>query len=242
MTTGEREQPSSTEVETCSQCGREIAYCVCQWVTPVSTKTSLVILQHPQEPGVDIGTVPIVKSLFPNSIVKTGLSWPNLSKVLGREAIAQRWGVLYLGSVHVDNLPKDRELFVVDKKGEPLQNQAEALKGLEGIILLDGTWSQAKTLWWRNAWLLKLKRLVLRPTCKPIYDKIRREPRRGCLSTLETAGEVLRILELNEAIREGVQKPLEELVSRLASNKPRGAGPGPRSLRYRSRRKQGKAR
>jgi len=30
--------------------------------------------------------------------------------------------------------------------------------GLEGIVALDGTWAQAKTMWWRNAWLLKLKR------------------------------------------------------------------------------------
>ena len=34
---------------------------------------------------------------------------------------------------------------------------------LEGVVLLDGSWSEAKTLWWRNPWLLRLRRLVLNP-------------------------------------------------------------------------------
>ena len=37
------------------------------------------------------------------------------------------------------------------------------LRGLDGVVLLDGSWSEAKTLWWRNPWLLKLRRLVLDP-------------------------------------------------------------------------------
>jgi DTW domain-containing protein YfiP len=155
---------------------------VCEFATPIATKTKLLILQHPQEPGVDIGTVPIITSCFPDAVVRTGLSWANLKKALGREAENQRWGVLYLGSVHVENLPNDRPLFVVSKNGEPRPDQDEVLKRLEGFIVLDGTWSQAKTLWWRNAWLLKLPRIVLKPKRRSLYDRIRKEPRKGCLS------------------------------------------------------------
>jgi len=174
---------------------------------------------------VDIGTVPILKASFPSSLIRTGLSWPNLKKVLGREVENQRWGVLYLGSVHVENLPKERSLFVVDKKGDPRADQEQALQRLEGIVVLDGTWSQAKTLWWRNAWLLKLSRLVLRPARHSIYDKVRREPRKGCLSTVESVGEVLSLLEGRPDIQEGLAKPLRELVERLAKTRPRGSGP-----------------
>lgn len=219
MSRGEPQSQDTTDDTSCAKCGRERKYCVCDFVTPVTTRTKVVILQHPQEPGVDIGTVPVVRALFPNSIVRTGLSWPNLTRVLGHESSPQKWGVLYLGSVQVEGLPEGRSLVAVDKKGVPLQNQSEVLKNLEGVIVLDGTWSQAKTLWWRNAWLLKLKRLVLRPSYKSLYDQIRREPRRGCLSTLETVGEVLSVLEHNESIRTAVTQPLQELVSRL-SKKP----------------------
>ncbi len=210
---------------TCPTCGRAAAYCVCEFITPIATRTKLLILQHPQEPGVDIGTVPILKASFPSSLIRTGLSWPNLKKVLGREVENQRWGVLYLGSVHVENLPKERSLFVVDKKGDPRADQEQALQRLEGIVVLDGTWSQAKTLWWRNAWLLKLSRLVLRPARHSIYDKVRREPRKGCLSTVESVGEVLSLLEGRPDIQEGLAKPLRELVERLAKTRPRGSGP-----------------
>jgi DTW domain-containing protein YfiP len=188
---------------------------VCAFTTPISTSTKILILQHPQEPGVDIGTVPIISATFPQTTVRTGLSWPNFTKALGEPADHKRWAVLYMGSVHVENLPKDRNLFVVDKKGVILTTQDEILSDLEGIVALDGTWSQAKTLWWRNAWLLKLPRIVLRPTHPPLYDKIRKEPRKGCLSTLETVGEVISILERRDDINAAVQVPLTELVSRL---------------------------
>jgi DTW domain-containing protein YfiP len=215
MTTAEFSSRSEDPKPTCSRCEREERYCVCALTTQLSTTTKILILQHPQEPGVDIGTVPIISAIFPGTTVRTGLSWPNFTKALGETADHKRWGVLYMGSVHVENLPKDRSLFVVDKKGEVQANQNEVLSNLEGIVVLDGTWSQAKTLWWRNAWLLKLPRIVLRPTHPPLYDKIRKEPRKGCLSTLETVGETISILERRDDINAAVRAPLTELVSRL---------------------------
>jgi DTW domain-containing protein YfiP len=195
-------------------------YCVCEFITPLRTRTSILILQHPQEPGVDIGTVPIIAKTFPDAVIRTGLSWPNLKKALGREANPQAWGVLYLGSVRTEDLPPQRTLFAVDKKGAPLPDQDTALTRLEGIVLLDGTWSQAKTLWWRNAWLLKLRRLVIRTSKRSLYDTIRKEPRKGCLSTLETTGEVLSALEHRGDITAALERPLAELVVRLKRQRP----------------------
>lgn len=204
----------------CARCERSQRYCVCEFTTPIKTRTSILVLQHPQEPGVDIGTVAIIAQTFPNAVIRTGLSWPNLKKALGRETDPQRWGVLYLGSVHTEELPPGRDLFAVDKKGAPLAEQDAVLKNLEGIVLLDGTWSQAKTLWWRNAWLLKLRRLVIHTRRRSLYDAIRREPRKGCLSTLETTGEVLSILERRDDIAAAIERPLKELVARLTKYRP----------------------
>jgi DTW domain-containing protein YfiP len=219
MTT-ENKLNSELAHEPCSTCNRSPRYCVCEFITHVATRLKVVVLQHPQEPGVDIGTVPIVAGTFLNAAVKTGLSWPNLAKALGYTAENKRWGVLYLGSVHVEQLPDDGVLFVVDKQGTPVADQEAALADLDGIIVLDGTWSQAKTLWWRNAWLLKLKRLVLRPRQHSLYDKIRKEPRKGCLSTVETVAEVLSAIEGRNDIQALVVRPLQELVSRLSAGRP----------------------
>jgi len=207
--------PSDEAPKPCERCQREAKYCVCDFTQSIDIATEVLVLQHPQEPGVDIGTVPIITATLPNAAVKTGLSWPNLKKALGREADPKAWGVLYLGSVRTETLPKNRTLFVVDKKGQPLANQDSAISKLEGIVLLDGTWSQAKTLWWRNAWLLKLQRLVVRTERRSLYDAIRKEPRSGCLSTVETVSEVLEALENREDIYPAIEKPLNELVGRL---------------------------
>lgn len=219
----------------CPKCNRAPRYCVCEFITQIPTTLKLLILQHPQEPGVDIGTVPIVAASFPQAIVKTGLSWANLHKALGFAAENKKWGVLYVGSVHVEQLPENGTLFVVDKNGAPVADQKGALAELEGVVVLDGTWSQAKTLWWRNAWLLKLKRLVLRPAHTSLYDRIRKEPRKGCLSTVETVGEVVSVLEKRNDVQASLEKPLRELVERLSKHKPRG-GRGQRWHRGRSRR------
>jgi DTW domain-containing protein YfiP len=226
----ELSEPEQSE-KPCARCQRTPRYCVCSFTEPLKVKTKVLILQHPQEPGVDIGTVPIIRSLLPHAVIKTGLSWPNLRTALGSEVTPQNWGVLYLGSVHVEQLPKERELFVADKKGALLPDQDALLAKLEGIVLLDGTWSQAKTLWWRNAWLLKLRRLVVRSSKRSLYDRIRKEPRKGCLSTLETVGEVLQSLEKRDDIAPAIAKPLQELVGRLSKPNQHTRRPGRRPWR-----------
>jgi len=203
---------SDEEVVSCPECERPVTLCVCAHVTPVENRTELLVLQHPQEPGMEIGTVPILARQFTRTVVKTGLSWPNLKKALGREVDPKRWGVLYMGSVHVEKLPVEGALFAVDKKGAVLQDQRKLLSALQGVVLIDGTWSQAKALWWRNAWLLKLQRLVLNAQMKSQYDRIRREPRAGCLSTLESAAVTLSVLERKPELVEHAAQPLARLV------------------------------
>lgn len=209
------------EVTLCEQCGRDPQRCVCSFVEKVKNKIHVLILQHPQEPGVDIATVPIAKQALTQVTVKIGLSWANLKNILGREVEAKRWGILYLGSVRVEQLPKEGTVFAVDKKGALLADQKAILSKLEGIIIFDGTWTQAKALWWRNAWALKCTRLVLNSRKRSLYDAIRKEPRKGCLSTIEAIGEVLSVLENKESIKDALKKPLGEFVSRLSKRSAR---------------------
>lgn len=235
MTTEEAQHEQIPEPP-CPHCRRVAPYCVCEFITPIKTKTKLLILQHPQEPGVDIGTAPILSAAFPGTVVKTGLSWPNLKRILGDDVDQKRWGVLYLGSVRVEQLPDSDTLFAVDKKGVPLERGVDVLRSLEGIVILDGTWSQAKTLWWRNAWLLKLPRLVLRPKRRSKYDAIRKEPRTGCLSSVETVGEVMNVLERRDDIQTLLERPLEELIGRLKKTaRPSQGTHGRRDWRRRGR-------
>ena len=100
-------------------------------------------------------------------MLKVGLSWPSLSKALGRQVDdPSRWAVLYLGSAKVSDLDTEHEIVAINRKGEIEPHQRAILGDIEGIVLLDGTWSQAKALWWRNAWMLKCQRVILGPEAR----------------------------------------------------------------------------
>ena len=185
--------------------------CVCASISPIQTRTQVLILQHPQEPDVELGTAKIAQLSLPNSRLVIGLSWPNLKKALGREANPKEWLVLYLGSAKVKS-QGGKQLVCVDRKGSQKEDSAQILRGIKGLIVLDGTWSQAKTIWWRNAWLTKLQRAVLSPTHPSLYGKLRREPRRESLSTIETIGVCLAEIEHNPEILPKLVVPFKALL------------------------------
>jgi hypothetical protein len=120
--------------------------------------------------------------------------------------------VLYLGSAKVADLDTDRDIVAINRKGEIEDNQRGILKDIEGIVLLDGTWSQAKALWWRNAWMLKCQRVILGPRQPSRYGKLRREPRGDGLSTIEAAAMLLASLEKRPDIAETLHASFERML------------------------------
>ena len=198
----------------CVRCGKPPELCVCADVAPIANRIALLILQHPQEQDRELGTARLTTLHLRRATLKIGLSWPSLAKALGRPVEPKRWAVLYLGSVARANLPAAREIVAVDAKGMPLSDQDAALAGLEGIVLLDGSWSQAKALWWRNPWVLKCRRIVLNPHQPSRYGKLRREPRREGLSTLEATALILSELGAQPEIATALANSFASLLQR----------------------------
>jgi tRNA-uridine aminocarboxypropyltransferase len=198
----------------CPRCRKPLALCVCDGVVPFDNKVSLLILQHPQEQDRTLGTARLAALHFKNSLFKIGLSWPSLSKILGRDADPKRWAVLYLGSSKAEALAPGRDVVVLNRKGEALPDQDQALRDIEGVILLDGTWSQAKAIWWRNAWILKCRRVVLGPLQPSRYGRLRKEPRRDGLSTIEAAAMLLARLERKPEIETALNASFERMLTR----------------------------
>jgi DTW domain-containing protein len=207
----------------CPQCHKPVALCVCDGIVAIETKVSVLILQHPQEQDRVLGTARLTSLHLGDAVMKIGLSWPSLSKILGRTADPHRWAVLYLGSVKAASLAPDREIVFVNRKGELKRDQDTLMRDIEGIVLLDGTWSQAKALWWRNAWMLKCRRVVLGPRRPSRYGRLRREPRRDGLSTIEAAGMLLSRLERRPDIEEKLTASFERMLERVREH---GAVPG----------------
>jgi hypothetical protein len=150
--------------------------------------------------------------MLPRTVVRVGLSWPSLSAALGREVAPRRWGVLWRGQLPRELTKQEEQapFLVLDPKGHPAPDAVP----LEGIVALDGTWSQAKTLWWRNPWLLKLNRVLLWPAEPSIYGRLRREPRREAVSTLEAVGDALVGNGEPPEVRDALRRAFRTMVQR----------------------------
>jgi DTW domain-containing protein YfiP len=203
------------EVPECADCGKPLPLCICESITPIENKLALLILQHPQEQDRALGTARLTALHVSNAVLKIGLSWPSLSKALGRPvADPSRWAVLYLGSAKVNELDTENEIVAINRKGEIEPHQRAILGDIEGVVLLDGTWSQAKALWWRNAWMLKCQRVILGPKRPSRYGKLRKEPRSDGLATIEAAAMLLAGLEKRPDIAETLNGSFERLLAR----------------------------
>ncbi len=199
----------------CSRCQKPEPLCVCDSVTPIDNRLSLLILQHPQEQDRALGTARLTALHFKDAVIRVGLSWPSLSKALGRPVHDPlRWAVLYLGSARVADFETERSVVALDRKGGMEHDQRGVLRDLEGVILLDGSWSQVKALWWRNAWLLKCRRVILGPRRPSRYGKLRREPRRDGLSTIEAAAMLIGSLEQRPDIEAALYASFEGMLAK----------------------------
>jgi len=212
--------PTPERVAECPQCLKAMPLCICDSVTPIESRVALLILQHPQEQDRELGTARLAVAHFANATLRVGLSWPSLAKALGRPvADPARWAVLYLGSARAaDLLAQDlhakADIIALTRKGEVAESQRAILGGIEGVVLLDGTWSQAKALWWRNPWMLKCQRVILNPARPSRYGRLRREPRRDGLSTIEAAAMILASLQRRADIAETLNASFERMLAR----------------------------
>lgn len=202
------------ETPECPDCGKPEPLCVCDSLAPVENRIEVLILQHPQEQDRLLGTARLTALQLTKATLKIGLSWSSLSKALGREVDPAYWAILYLGSAKVAELETDRDVVAIDRKGGLEHAQNAILNGIEGVVVLDGTWSQAKALWWRNPWMLKCQRVILGPKQLSLYGKLRREPRSDGLSTIEATALLLSRLEKRPEIAESLFGAFERMLAK----------------------------
>jgi hypothetical protein len=196
------------ELSICATCRRPSVACVCDRIVSYATERRVLILQHPQEQDAILGSAQILVASLPRAKLVVGLSWRNFAHALGEEGVdPRRWAVLF----------PDRE-----SDGEQVRARGGATfepSALEGIVVLDGTWSKAKTLWWRNPWLLKLNRLPLKPSKPSIYGSLRAEPKREYVSTLESVAAALTLCGESPEIEVGLSRVFRTLVQRVRDAK-----------------------
>jgi hypothetical protein len=183
-------------------------------VERVHPRTRVLVLQHPQEQDALLGTAPLVEASLDRSVLRVGLSWASLAHALGEEeAEPSRWAVLYRGSLgrELNEREQSAPFLLLDRKSQ--RKQRDELH-LDGIVVLDGTWSQAKSLWWRNPWLLKLNRVLLHPKEPSAYGRLRKQPSNQHVSTLEAVALTLDGLGEDEAVGAQLRRLFRTLCQR----------------------------
>ncbi len=160
----------------CLRCRRPTAVCWCRFVTPIPTRTRVVLLQHPRERDVAIGTARMASLCLPNSALHVGVAWDHdaaLAAALGDPSHPPI--LLYPGPGAID-------LALAPPPG-PVT-----------LVVVDGTWSQTKTLVRDNRCLAALPRYAFVPP-RPSEYRIRKEPSDRHVSTIEALMHVLGLLE-----------------------------------------------
>lgn len=107
-------------------------------------------------------------------------------------------------------------LLYPSRESVPIE-EIDRSKGPFNLILLDGTWLQAKAMYASTPLLHAMKQVRLVSTGTSTYV-IRTQPTEGCLSTLETAAEALAILEDNDRFRDELVRPLRSLCQFQLAN------------------------
>ena len=190
-----------SKTEACPECFRPLQQCICGKVAALDTKTRILILQHPQEKFKVWNSARLANLALPNSILRVGLSWPNLKKASGIEtAEPSKWAALYLKGNH--HLDKPFHLF--NRKEEPLED----VSFLQGIIVLDGSWKQAHSMWWRNPWLLRVNRIALNVK----QASKRNQAKAAGLATIESIAHTLPHLGESQSVSDSLLKQYEDLI------------------------------
>ncbi|MEO1483001.1 MAG: tRNA-uridine aminocarboxypropyltransferase, partial [Myxococcota bacterium] len=153
----------------CYRCFKTETLCVCD-VETVDNRTAVWIVQHPAE-----RTHPI------NSARLAALG-------LARAGIEVAWSA---ECARPASLPANSAVLFPSRESNDLEGLDTAP---EALVLLDGTWSQARKLYRRNPWIQALPHVHLKPQVESRY-RIRRQPKAGYLSTLEATVLALQILE-----------------------------------------------
>ena len=174
-----------THREVCARCRRPIVVCYCAHLPTLETKTRVVILQHPRERDMPIGTARMASLCLPSSTLHVGVRWDDPS-IFGANPI-----LLYPG-------PGAKDIL------------AEPPSGPVTLVCVDGTWSQAKTVVRDNPLLRALPRYAFAAPQKSQY-RIRKEPDDRFVST-EALMHVLGALEGDADRFRALLEPLTAMV------------------------------
>lgn len=179
---------------TCYRCFRPTVVCYCDVVQQIDCRTRVVIVQHPREVFHPLNTARLAERCLRKVDVLRG-DLPDLDAAFRALRLPARAALLFPSKDAVD-------------VGELAEEQKP-----ECLVVIDGTWNQARVLNRRLPSLATLPRIRFTPTSPSEY-RIRREPRADYLSTVESIALVLSHLEPERSELELLRQTFRTMIDR----------------------------
>jgi DTW domain-containing protein YfiP len=159
----------------------------------VPTRSRLLVLQHPREQDKAIGTARIAALGLPEAEIVVGIDFTDHARVRAAVCDEARPAVLLYPGEDARDLATDPP------------------RGPVTLVVIDGTWKQARSVLRNNPWLARLPRYGFEPA-RPSEYRIRSEPRADYVSTVEAIAHALGALEGSEQRFAPLLEPFRAMV------------------------------
>ena len=192
---------------TCYTCMRPCAHCVCGFITPFAAHTNLLLLQHPNEWRKYYSTAKLVKQAITNTTLKRGVTFPEESL---RSALDHH------------------ETYLLYPGAQACDCEEVELSEKHLVVVIDGTWDEAQKIVYRNPILHDIPRISFNRPFTSTY-RIRRPPKVGYLSTVESVGYLLTLNAVRSGkahmipAYQGLFRLFDEMISRQLAHMGREA-------------------
>jgi DTW domain-containing protein len=197
----------------CYRCHKPQVTCICSGLPRVSNRTPVLVLQHPRERSHPIGTARFARLGLCNARIE--IAWN-----AGRpDTQAPDW------------LPEGTALLYPAADARDLRELSLAERP-SALLVLDGTWHTARTLYRDKRWLRALPHVRFMPSAPGRY-RLRREPELDYVSTIEAIAEALGILEPETAGLPQLLAAFDAMIDRQLAYVARGGGAGRKRKRIR---------
>lgn len=206
----EREQ-YTTARPYCYNCDRPKKVCVCSKINKVSNSVNIGILRHPNEVKKTFNTAIIAHLSLKKSFLLDDLNF-DLNKELELELSKY----------------KENEIGILFPSKNSIPLESGKTENLKCLLVLDGTWNEAKKLGTKSDTLKNIQHYSFTPPQKSDY-LLRKEPHESYVCTLEAIGYSLQLLEKdsekylpffkNLHILQEFQKEMSNKNSRHKNNK-----------------------
>jgi DTW domain-containing protein YfiP len=187
----------------CYRCDKPACACLCARIPTVENRTPIVVVQHKRESRHALGTARIARLGLANVRVEVFAADETSSEEL------PAW------------LPEGAAVLYPKKDAPDLEELTPAERP-RALVVIDGTWHQARALYRDHRWLARLPAVKLTPRAPSRY-RIRREPAPNYVSTIEAIVQALSVLEPETRDTDSLIKAFDALIDDQLENRRRRA-------------------